>query len=258
MDQCSDDNPTPRHWGRWTLVLLVAAAIAYPFDRTVAAWMQDLGSSMGGDLHRELVVWGQYGQATWLVVAAIAFVRLVPWRWRRVLDLIAAAGLTWAVAFGIKIAVGRPRPKFDDPWVILGPFGQYPVNAAAGVRHAWELWAPISSDLWSMPSSHTAFAVMLSVFIAAMAPRLRVLAAVLAAIVALSRVMLGAHYPSDVFVGAAVGLGCASLVVKHGLGVRSLDWCWKRFVDRNAEPAWPALVEAEVRGTRHQASGTRH
>jgi membrane-associated phospholipid phosphatase len=252
MEGRSDYNPAraSRVWKRVGLLLLAAAGV-YPFDHDLSVWMGHLGSSMGGDLKRELVVWGQYGQATWLIVVAIGFVLLVPWRWRRVLDLLAAAGLTWVLAFGIKIAAGRPRPKFDDPWVILGPLGQYPVNAEAGVRHAWEVWAPISSDIWSMPSSHTAFAVMLSVFIAAMAPRLRVLAVVLAAIVALSRVMLGAHYPSDVLVGAAVGLACASLVVERGLGVRGLDWFWKRFVDRDAKPAWPEVVKAEGSQTSH-------
>lgn len=242
MRDRNDYNRVP--W-RWVVLLLILGACAYPFDRAIGGWTQGIGQGVGGDVRRELEAWQQFGQAGWLVVFAIGFALVQPWRRRRLLDLLAAAGLTWAVAFGLKILIGRPRPKFDDPQVLLGPFGQYPVNAEAGIRHAWEFWAPISSDLWSMPSSHTAFAVMMAVFVSSMAPRLKPLVVGLAVLVGVSRVLFGAHYPSDVFIGAAVGLGCGCLAVHRAMGVRLVDWMWVRLVDREAVPARPALEDAE-------------
>ncbi|GAB4387105.1 MAG: hypothetical protein Kow0022_18250 [Phycisphaerales bacterium] len=228
-----------------SLVLVGLGAAAFPFDGPISRWAVSVGATLGGDLRRELEAFQQYGQFGCLVIVGVGLALLQPWRARRLVDLGAAAGLTWIVTQAVKMLVGRPRPKFADPGILLGPFGQYPVDARAGIRHAWEFWAPISSDLWSMPSSHTAFAVMLSVFLSAMAPRLRPLVVVLAAIVGMCRVLFGAHYLSDVLVGAGVGLVVSSLVVRHSAGVRGLDWIWKRVVDPGAAPAYPGLVAAE-------------
>ena len=55
-----------------------------------------------------------------------------------------------------------------------------------------------------MPSSHTAHAVVLGVFLARLYPPLKPMAVTLVVLVGVSRVLLGAHYPSDVVVGGAV------------------------------------------------------
>jgi len=68
-------------------------------------------------------------------------------------------------------------------------------------------------DAFSFPSGHTlhafAFALLLSSFHPALAPLLWGYAAV----VALARVVLGLHFPSDVVVGALIGIGTSSLVL---------------------------------------------
>ncbi len=150
-------------------------------------------------------------------------------------------GLTALAVLPMKLLVGRPRPKFGFPEYIPGPFGLTPIEIGGEpqLRHAWEVGSGISSDLWSMPSSHTAYAVVLAVFLAALYPRLRPIVIGLALLVGICRVLFGAHYPSDVLVGAGLALLIAPPIVRSSRGVRLLDWLWVRLVDKNATPAWP-------------------
>ncbi|MAK91456.1 MAG: phosphatase PAP2 family protein [Oceanospirillaceae bacterium] len=61
-------------------------------------------------------------------------------------------------------------------------------------------------DLYSFPSGHTMNAVNFAVLFCVFAPALFWLVVPFAILVALSRVILGMHYPTDVLVGAALGL----------------------------------------------------
>ena len=60
-------------------------------------------------------------------------------------------------------------------------------------------------DKYSFPSGHTLHAVSFTIMFAAVEPALLVLTAPMAILIALSRVILGLHYPSDVLVGGAIG-----------------------------------------------------
>ncbi|WP_315778735.1 MULTISPECIES: phosphatase PAP2 family protein [unclassified Bradyrhizobium] len=65
---------------------------------------------------------------------------------------------------------------------------------------------------FSMPSAHAVTAFALAFAVAAIWPRLRIAMFIYAVIIALSRLVLLAHHPSDVVAGAVVGLACAMLV----------------------------------------------
>ncbi|MEW2574915.1 phosphatase PAP2 family protein [Streptomyces syringium] len=67
-------------------------------------------------------------------------------------------------------------------------------------------------DSSSFPSGHTAAAVGFTAAVAASSPWWGAAAAVPTTLVAFERVHSGAHYPSDVAVGAAIGLTTAVLV----------------------------------------------
>ncbi|MER6631317.1 phosphatase PAP2 family protein [Streptomyces sp. NPDC000987] len=118
---------------------------------------------------------------------------------------LAALAVAQLVCNGVgKQLTGRPRPPKD--WVPHDEADERP-------------------DSSSFPSGHTAAAVAFTAAVAPSWPSAGVLCAVPAALVAVERVQSGAHYPSDVVSGAAVGLLGAWLVrAAPGLLPRYLRW----------------------------------
>ena len=68
-------------------------------------------------------------------------------------------------------------------------------------------------DRYSFPSGHTLHAVSFTILLSRVEPVFLLWCLPFAALVALSRVVLGLHYPSDVLVGAAIGATLASISV---------------------------------------------
>ena len=106
----------------------------------------------------------------------------------------------------IKRLIGRARPMVGGS---LDPFLYSPF-----------VWR---ADYAGMPSGHatTAFAVLVA--FGTLWPRSRTLWLVYALLIAVSRVVVTAHYPSDVLAGALVGIGGAVLV-RHYFAQRRLGF----------------------------------
>ena len=68
-------------------------------------------------------------------------------------------------------------------------------------------------DHFSFPSGHTLHAVMISILLGYIVPALLLLMLPFTVLVALSRMVLGLHYPSDVLVGAVIGAIVAGVVI---------------------------------------------
>ena len=233
-------------WGAIGVGLLLGAFV-WPLDGAIARSASTLRESLGGDLRRELETIQQFGDLITTLLIAWVIWAVDPARRRRLLDWGFAIGLTAVVVSGLKMFIGRPRPKFDDPALLLGPWGAYPVGDDVGVRHAWEIGSGISSDLWSMPSSHTAYAAVAGAFLMTVYPRLRGFCVALIVIVGACRVLFGAHYPSDVAVGAGIGLGIGLWSARRYAGVRLLDWLWGVAIDRDRVPALTGAVRRDRR-----------
>jgi undecaprenyl-diphosphatase len=102
-----------------------------------------------------------------------------------------AVGLIGTVAYKfIKGKTLRPRP-----------FNVYPSIVCTGK----------TLDQFSFPSGHTMHAVAFSIVVLAYYPGLFWLVVPFAVLVALSRPILGLHYPSDVLAGAALGAVIAGI-----------------------------------------------
>ena len=222
------------HIGALAAAGLAVVVGAFLLDQPLTGVVpKTLGS---GDLDRELEAFGQWGQAGATVLLIVILVRVQPRRWRRSLDLALAMGVVAVVVQLLKATIGRVRPKHDDAvsfdgWLLS--VGDIP----EGLSHY---------DLSSMPSGHTAAAVVFSAFIAILWPRLCGVAIVMACIVAFSRVSFSAHWVADVCAGALLGFVIGVPMIRCNAGIRLIDWIWRVAVDRKATPALPAVKAYEA------------
>ncbi|MDP2411789.1 MAG: phosphatase PAP2 family protein [Pseudolabrys sp.] len=113
----------------------------------------------------------------------------------RVGFLFVAIGLTGLMSAIVKNVIGRARPGVSGT---VDPFLFDPLH-----------WAPSYA---SLPSGHTTTAFAALAAIGMMWPRARTVLLVFAVLIALSRVAIGAHYPTDVLAGAMFGMAGAILV----------------------------------------------
>jgi len=192
-------------WGWFLIAGVVGVFVLHPLDPVVDRWLHS--RALGGDLRRELMALQQYGQFSVNVLVCLLIVLLDKSQRVRLLDYGVALALMSVATFGAKMLIGRPRPQFGDHETFLGPFGVYPILGDNGQKilvHAWDLGSPSHAQLWSMPSSHTAFAVGMSVMLASLYPAIRWVVVVLAGVVMLCRLLFDAHWLTDVVAGAAI------------------------------------------------------
>jgi membrane-associated phospholipid phosphatase len=156
---------------------------------------------------------GGHGKgAIMLLVAACCLSRL---RWRqqwplalRLLLATFAAGIATSL---IKVVVPRVRPRSAlllEPVHALDTFGRQLLSADASQTSA--------SVLMSFPSGHAAVAAGLAAILCHLAPHGRWLFITLAVMACLQRLTIGAHFLSDVCIGAAMGLVGAALILPCG------------------------------------------
>lgn len=122
--------------------------------------------------------------------------------------LIAAAYTGGLLVDVIKALVDRVRPRAADLANAASALATFGEQATAGlVARGFST----NSDFNSFPSGHSATAAGLAAALAWKYPRGRWLFATLAALGVMQRVATLAHYPSDVLLGAALGVAGAAL-----------------------------------------------
>ena len=143
-----------------------------------------------------IVVYGRWGSES----TRARFQRLL-WPVAAFFISISAAGLLTDL---IKPLVGRARPKLLES---SGIYGFFPLTFGAD-------WA-------SMPSGHTTTAVAVAIALMSFFPRWRLALAAFAFAAGLSRVMVNAHFLSDVLAGAFIGWCVTALTLTQ---FRNRNW----------------------------------
>jgi membrane-associated phospholipid phosphatase len=203
---------------------LLAALLLLPLDGPVARLMLELQPGGEHAIDRDLRVvfnaLGQFGDLATSLLIAWAF-----WLTRReqrlpLLDWLFTAFATFLAVSCLKMLLGRARPILEDPFAFAGLWTAVPIHEAVDPSldrlptadlgliptYSWEFWRERTSQLWSMPSSHAVFAVLLAMIIVRLAPKLAPVAWTCVTLACLNRILLGVHYPSDVAIGATLGV----------------------------------------------------
>jgi undecaprenyl-diphosphatase len=113
-------------------------------------------------------------------------------------------GLTGLITFGLKILFARPRPYLIYEWVkVFGEkWGYSSYSFPSG--HAMRCWAT-NLMFWKSEKykkGRSKAGVLFGL-------------AAIAFLISISRVYLGMHYPSDVFIGSLMGIGIGFLAKKE-------------------------------------------
>ncbi len=186
-------------------------------DRPLAVLMRDMGSFDPNftDFFRTIT---DLGKSVWYLVPcglAVLFCAFlsrgkdVPPAYRRLfgyvglraLFLFLTIGVSGIVADIIKPIAGRARPIL---YLRDSFFGFAPFNA--------------QGFLWNgFPSGHTTTAVALACSLSLLYPRARILWFTYAGLLTASRVIVNAHYLSDVCAGAFLGWATTYLLYQHGM-----------------------------------------
>lgn len=168
-----------------------------------ALFVEDRSDWQNSDLYRLLRVSG----TLWLWLLLMWIVRLHDRVWDRAGSLFFAPIIAGLCAEGLKLVFARERPTVDIETLRTGWYSFR--GLLTGFTDATNL---------GFPSSHTAVAFAGCLTLAAWMPRARWVLFALATGCAVGRMMIGAHYATDVFVGALIG------------------WGWARFFEPVARP----------------------
>jgi len=124
-------------------------------------------------------------------------------RWQRILlSAMIASTLAGMAVNASRLTTGRTRPRATAEQGWYGP------------NHGGK-WLVGEADFNSFPSGHTATAVGFAGVILFSAPTWGVVAMVGAGGIALARILLGAHHPSDVVAATILSLAAAWLVWEY-------------------------------------------
>jgi membrane-associated phospholipid phosphatase len=185
---------------------LLGLAMLTLVDFSIGKALYSLGSLLKGDLYYLFRIWGSLWP--WLLFSiALALScrgKAQPNRAKQSAFILLSPALSGGLAEILKLTFRRERPS---------ELGAYVFRSLSD--------RPWSSSGLGLPSSHAAVAFGGSMALMILFPRLRWPALVMAVGCALTRVIIGAHYTTDIYLGALVG-SVTGLLLAHWLKIPSL------------------------------------
>jgi membrane-associated phospholipid phosphatase len=181
------------------LLLLVAGVACLPIDRQAAHWFHDVVNRRWNQRIHKTTDWAKGGH--WLAIASAAWLAAETGRLffgagtafhmlsRVSLAFLASLAIGSVILHTLKIFLGRRRPRDE---LELGLYGFMP----------WRF----DFQYDSFPSGHALTIFCVAVIACGVAPVLAPLWFAIALYLGLTRAALTAHFLSDVFVGAGIGL----------------------------------------------------
>jgi membrane-associated phospholipid phosphatase len=202
-------------WAGFLSILLGTLALA--IDRRAAHFIYD---HVSGSAHRKLDAITHYAKAGhWLAAAILALIVAAAMRHFNVLAtevsllinyslaFIASLTLGSAILHVIKLVLGRRRPRDD---MEMGLYGFMPLA--------------FNPDYNSFPSGHALTICCVAVIFTCVWPMWWPAWFAIAAVLAVTRALLTAHFLSDVLIGAGIGLIAAREVLLLGFAGFSPGW----------------------------------
>ncbi len=158
-----------------------------------------------------------FGRSSWLLVPAGGVLIALAFLASPALDHISRAVLAAvAVRAGyVFLGIGVPGLTVS---IVKRWIGRVRPSAAGPFAYEWFSWRP---DYASLPSGHSTAVFAAVVAIGSLWPRTRPILWAYALLIALSRVIVSAHYSSDVIAGAVCG-AFGAVVVREWFAVRRL------------------------------------
>jgi membrane-associated phospholipid phosphatase len=197
--------------------LIALGLLALMIDRAAAHFIYD---HVNARMHKFLDGITHYAKAGhWLAVAILALAGAALARHFGVRDpdidrvvtysvaFIASLTLGSAVLHAIKLVLGRRRPRDD---MEMGLYGFMPLS--------------FNLDYNSFPSGHALTICCVAVIFTCVWPMLWPLWFAIAALLAVTRALLTAHFLSDVLIGAGIGLIAAREVLLLGFPGNAPSW----------------------------------
>jgi len=207
------------------LAFLAAGALATTVDCGLARWLAT--GPCPAPFWEMLEVCERFGNGLMVLVIALGFFLLDPARRWALPRLLAGPLLAGLAANLVKMSIMRIRPRhFDLAGDVWASFGSWFPLASAG------------SPGQSFPSGHTATAFGLAAVLGWLYPRGRVYFFCLAVLVAVQRMVAGAHFLSDVLVGAGLGVGLGIWFTGQRRWIGWLDR-WQELPAAAGRLVWP-------------------
>jgi len=197
-------------WLLWPVLFAAAAVATLNIDLSIAQTLRKW--KLSWPEYRAYIgyldMFEPFGHGLGVVLVVLMIHQLDRRRRRALLRLVVCTLAAGGAANLLKLCLMRVRPHSLD------------LDVAGSACATFGRWFPLlgaGSEGQSFPSGHTATAAALAATLIFFYPQGRLLFIGLAGLVACQRVFSGAHYPSDVLAGAAIGTLLAPLFLSVGV-----------------------------------------